>query len=126
LNFRNAWTAEEWNDTPGGIDLPPAPSANQNDVEALLAGPQGKVFRLVLTSLAVWEPGTQARIVATVPDGGGVVQRELGTVESVGLRRHMEVWHQLRGGTAMGRVYFNDANGPRVVPLVNITTLTRE
>jgi hypothetical protein len=126
LNFRNAWTAEEWNDTPGGIDLPPAPSANHNEVEALLAGPQGKVFRLVLTSLASWVPGTQARIVTTLPNGAGGIQRELGTVESVHLRPHMEVWHQLRGGTAMGRVYFNDANGPRVVPLVNITTLTRE
>lgn len=126
LNFRNAWTAEEWNDTPGGVDLPPAPSANQNEVEVLLAGPQGKVFRLVLTSIASWRPGTQARIVATSPNGAGGIQRELGSVESVNLRPHMEVWHQLRGGTAMGRVYFNDANGPRVVPLVNITTLTRD
>jgi hypothetical protein len=122
LNFRNAWTAEEWNDTPGGVDLPPAPTANQNEIEALLAGPQGKVFRLVLRHIADWEPGTQASIIAATRDG----QRELGSIESVNLRQHMEVWHQLRGGTAMGRVYINDASGPRVVPLVNITTLTRE
>jgi len=122
LNFRNAWTAEEWNDTPGGVDLPPAPSANHNELEALLAGPQGKVFRLVITSIADWKPDAQARIMVTTPNG----ERELGTVESVYLGPHMEVWHQLRGGTAMGRVYFNDTNGPRVIPLVNITTLTRE
>jgi hypothetical protein len=127
LNFRNAWTAEEWNDTPGGVDLPPAQGAMKNEVEALLAGPQGKVFRLALTHISEWKRGMTARIIATsTSEAGDVQQRELGAIESVNLGSHMEVWHQLRGGTAMGRVYFDDASGPRVIPLVNITTLTRD
>lgn len=125
LNFRNAWTAEEWNDPPGGVDLPPARGARLNEMEALLAGPQGRVFLLRITDVAAWAPGTTARIIATsTNENERVGGRELGCIDSVKLNRHMEVWHQLRGGTAMGRVYFDDATNPRVVPLVNITTLT--
>jgi hypothetical protein len=127
MNYRNAWTAEEWNDIPGGPDLPPARSASANELEALIAGPRGKVFRLVLRNLADWTGGVTARLVVDAEaKASSAPPEDLGCVESVDLRPHVEVWQQLRTGTVMGRVLFDDANGRRVVPLVNITTLTRD
>jgi hypothetical protein len=126
LNFRNAWTAEEWNDIPGGPDLPPAPGASKPGMEALVAGPQGKVFRLALPNVAQLPAGMHARIVVEARAGEPPGPGEVGTLESVELRPHMEVWHQLRNGAVIGRVLFEDASGPRVVPLVNITSLTRD
>lgn len=120
LNYRNCWTAEEWNDVPGGEDLPAAPGASADNFEALLAGPQGKVFHVKLRNLRAWQLDTT--IPLTLGANGSALNG--GSVTAVAMRRQPEAWNQLRNGTVMGRVTFNDAGAERIVPLVNITSLT--
>jgi hypothetical protein len=122
FSFRNAWTAEEWNDI-GAEDLPPHPSADAAELEVMLAGPRGKVFHLKLVleteGKDLWPPGKAEQL----PNGG--------FIESLDLRHEMEIWNQLRNGTVAGRVlsYRKAAreNKPpadaEYVPLVNITSL---
>lgn len=119
LNFRNAWTAEEWIDLPGGVNLPPTPGTNATSFEALLAGPRGKVFRVHIDAVDKWTPGSRA-----VASGDSDPASKC-TVQCVDLREQSEIWSQLRNGAVIGRVLYRDeADGARVVPLVNITTLT--
>jgi hypothetical protein len=113
FTHRNAWTAEEWNDL-DDEDLPPAPTADDPRLEAVLAGPRGAVFHLNLDLTSDWTPGD------VVPIGDG-----LGTIEQVDLRHEMEIWNQLRNGLVAGSALRTGGTGkPRVVPLVNITSLT--
>jgi hypothetical protein len=118
LEFVNAWTAEEWTDEPGGADLPAAPDVDNTEFEALLAGPRGKVFLVRLSGLDNW------------PEDSALERKEDGhafEAKCLDLRDNPEVWHQLRNGTVAGRVKLREArNGAtaRVVPLVNISTLT--
>ncbi len=112
FTHRNAWTAEEWNDL-DDEDLPPAPSADNPRLEAVLAGPRGAAFHLNLDLTRDWTPGK------VVPIGDG-----LGTIEQVDLRHEMEIWNQLRNGLVAGSALrTGGAEKPRVIPLVNITSL---
>lgn len=121
LSFRNAWTAEEWNDI-GAEDLPPHPSADDDKLEVLIAGPRGKVFylkvKLEQNNEDAWAPGHR---VAFAPDS---------FVESLNLRHEVEVWSQLRNGLVGGRVLSRrkasldgvPIDKAEFVPLVNITS----
>lgn len=131
LNYRNAWTAEEWNDIPDGPDLPPAKNVDVDAVEMLVAGPRGLVFHIDLRNLRRWEPGRNARLVVdgiAEPDVANATESPFdgGSVTCVDLAPQTEVWQQLRGGCVMGRALYDDGGERRVVPLVNITTLTPE
>jgi len=100
LNFRNAWTAAEWNDDPGG----PTERGiwGTPDFEVLVAGPRGSVY-------LVRKVGNAAPVVSPVD-----------------LRFEGEIWTQLRSGLVAGRVkYYRypDTPGGKVVPLVNVTAL---
>lgn len=118
INFRNAWTAEEWSDF-GTVDLPPAPAADDERFEVLLAGPRGKVFQLVVNIADgpkdLWTLGQKVTI------GAG---DNLGTIQSVDLRYEMETWNHLRNGCVVGRVLSHRSN--KCIPLVNITSLTSD
>jgi hypothetical protein len=114
LNYRNPWIAEEWNDRPGGEDLPPATGHDSKRVEVLLAGPRGRVFRVEIDGLDQWQ--AYDSVEGKVEDAPSAQVR----VECVDLKRQVEVWRQLRNGSVMARVRVDD----ETVPLVNITTLT--
>ncbi|HET9956016.1 MAG TPA: hypothetical protein VFQ61_16030 [Polyangiaceae bacterium] len=119
LDSPNLWTVEEWNDGPGGPDYPTP--QHPNEFEALVAGPRGAVFRLKITNVDAWRPGTQP-----LPNG-------LGEIEAVDLANESEIWGQLRNGCIAGRALFQDTSTnkrenkhrpqKRVIPLVNITAL---
>jgi hypothetical protein len=114
INFRNAWTAEEWTDLSDN-DIPGAPSANNPEFETLIAGPRGTVFHLeVKLNGATWTPDE----VITIKAADGT---PLGSITQLDLRYEMEIWNQLRNGTLLGRVLRRTSQTP--VPLVNITTL---
>ncbi|MEO8180351.1 MAG: hypothetical protein ABI895_16055 [Deltaproteobacteria bacterium] len=123
LNFRNAWTAEEWNDTPGGENLAPAPGVDDREFEALLAGPRGKVFRVRFSGIEDWEVGDLAAV-APLRESGEPPTAASCEIECIDLGAQVEVWQQLRNGCAMGRVAYEEDKEKRIVPLVNITTLT--
>ncbi len=126
LNYRNAWTAEEWNEVPDGPDLPPARHVDDDEVEMLIGGPRGLVFHIELEGLRQWTPGERFRLVREsdhTSDQKIATGAERGTVTCVDLSMQTEVWQQLRNGGLMGRVLFDDDGMKRVVPLVNITTL---
>lgn len=115
LNYRNAWTAEEWTDI-GGIDLPPAPSADDDYFETLIAGPRGMVFHLeVQLKDVTWQPDERLEFSD---------KQQLGAITQVDLRYEMEIWNQLRNGTLFGRVLRRKSQTP--VPLVNITALLED
>lgn len=122
LNYRNAWTAEEWNDVPDGPDLPPTRSVDATTLDVLIAGPRGLVFRLDLRNLNGWTLGDPVRL--SIQKGADTL--EAGSVTCIDLSLQMEIWQQLRNGCVAGRVLFDDEGTKRVVPLVNITTLTPE
>lgn len=116
LQNPNLWTVEEWNDGPDGPNFPTPP--HPNGFEVLIAGPRGKVFRLLITDLDRWKNETQPFT--------------YGEVEDVSLKHEPEIWQQLRNGCIAGRVQLNELSHelkqkgsakPRVVPLVNITAL---
>lgn len=121
LNFRNPWTAEEWNQL-GGLDLPADPLVGAKGFDVLLAGPQGKVFHLVLKLEDGQTDLWKAKPCKQIADGAG-------HIECIDLRFQAEIWNQLRNGCVAGRVLLDDrfgrhpGEGRRVVPLVNITTL---
>jgi len=116
LNFRNAWTAEEWSDF-DTKDLPPAPSADDAGFEVLLAGPRGKVFQLQVNiahdDIELWQTGTRVAI------GEGH-----GWIEAIDLRYEMEIWNQLRNGCVAGRAHSHQSK--KSIPLVNLTSLVEE
>jgi hypothetical protein len=121
LNYRNAWTAEEWSDVPDGPDLPPTRNVDATTMEVLLAGPRGLVFRLNLFNLDEVVPGD--RIPLTLDRESPV---EAGSLTCIDLAPQMEIWQQLRSGCVMGRVLFDSDGTKRVVPLINITSLLPE
>lgn len=126
FTHRNAWTAEEWNDI-GGVDLPPAPSADDPEFEVLIAGPRGKVFLLRVnleeSERELWKIGQCEEFSGS-----------RGSIECLDLRHETETWHQLRNGTVVGRVLsYRKAQRDgkplelsQTVPLVNITSLIPE
>lgn len=130
LEYRNAWIAEEWTDI-GGVDLPPAPSADDKRFEVLIAGPRGAVFELVVElDETMWPIGqkcafqTEAEVVAA--KGGGSTPYSRGSLTNLDLRYEMEIWNQLRNGAVYGRVSrrHRPKTKPRAPqPLVNITSL---
>ncbi|MFZ5894977.1 MAG: hypothetical protein ACOY0T_28210 [Myxococcota bacterium] len=123
LSFRNAWTAEEWNEI-GADDLEPHPSADDEKLELLLAGPRGKVFYVKLdlerAGQDLWPCGR-----------GTLLENGSGYIESLNLRFEVEIWNQLRNGVVAGRVMSQrkaalDGKLPEdvdYVPLVNVTSL---
>jgi len=118
----NPWTAEEW-DAPRAEDLEAAPGANATEAEVLLAMPRGIVLRLKASNLQALDGVTKATRVNVVGDG---VQYE---IEPVELKREPEIWNQLRNGTIAGRALYRALQGAaprqaRVLPLVNVTSLT--
>lgn len=116
LNFRNAWTAEEWSDF-DTVDLPPAPSVDDDHFEVLLAGPRGMVFRLRVNVANeqgdLWKPGE--------PQDIGDQQ---GRIWALDLRHEMEIWNQLRNGCVAGSALHYQTN--QRIPLVNVTSLVEE
>lgn len=118
LNYHNAWTSDPWNGAQGSVQLPTAPGAHDTSVEALLAGPRGKVWRLRFDSIDDWPLGERL-----VFDIAGVDKPGALEVESVDLQSQGEIWNQLRNGCAMGRAMFEDGASGRVLPLLNVTTL---
>jgi len=129
LSFRNAWTAEEWNDfLPESLDA--APSADNENFEVLLAGPRGMVFHVKLeladNDQPLWQPGESAKV-----DAGGTTK---GSVRCLNMRHEMEIWNQLRNGCVAGRAISYTSGDSTVIPngaptslkplpLVNVTSL---
>jgi len=112
LDVPNLWSIEEWDDGPGGQDLP-TPD-HPTGMEFLLALPQGRVLRLNLKDLASWPKG---RIdVKTL----GSDKIELTDVD---LRYESELWSQLRNGTIAGRVTVGSNEQRKTLPMVNLTAL---
>lgn len=105
------WTAEEWDDGPGGVDFETL--EHPTTYEVLLAVSYGRVLRVRVDCLDRWRPGVVSKL-----DNG------LGEVEAIELGSEMEVWSQLRNGVVAGTVAVR-AGGPakRVIPLVNLTAL---
>lgn len=119
----NAWTAEEW-DAPRAPDLGAAAGANATEAEVLLALPRGIVLRLKASKLDALD--TVAKPDAVQVNGNGVTYE----IEPVQLKREPEIWNQLRNGTIAGRALYRalqgGTGGQRVLPLVNVTSLTPE
>jgi hypothetical protein len=124
FSFRNAWTAEEWNDI-APEDLPPHPSADDSAFEVLLAAPRGKVFylRLKLEN----DQGEDSW-----PSGKSIsLSKGEGSLESLNLRHEVEIWNQLRNGVVAGRVMSRrkavldgrSLEDVEYVPIVNVTSL---
>lgn len=116
LNFVNAWTAEEWNSIPDGVELEAAPTADATEFDLLIGAPLGKVLHLKVRQLDRWE-GKRARFDFGKHCG-------YGSIESIDLRFESEVWNQLRNGVVAGRVLLRDTATP--LPLVNVTSLMLE
>ena len=123
FDIPNLWTVEEWSDGPGGANF--ESPQHPDELEVLLAGPQGKVFRLKLRELHKWERGQEVQL-----EGGR------GEVESVDLGLESEIWQQLRNGCVAGQASYEGCGheahrheahkkgtGRRSIPLVNITAL---
>lgn len=106
VRIRNPWTTARLNNEPNAAPDPfdrPLPDEDRNDdFEVLLAGPGGKVY------------------CAEKRDGKTPSIKEL-----TDLGREGDIWHELRGGLVAGTVKCFQLEG-RVLPLVNITSLTRE
>lgn len=111
LNYTTPWTAEEWNDRPGGFD---AEGYSRPDVfSVLIASPAGKVYYLEKKKA-----------------GGNTIEYEDEhfLFREVDLRLESDVWAALRNGCVAGTaIYEAKAAATRrekVVPLVNIDSLT--
>jgi hypothetical protein len=117
LNYTTTWTADEWNDRPGGPDGPDAEAYVRPDSFSLLiASPAGKVYYLEKKV-----GPDQQHIPVGVP--GSYEFRE------VDLRYEAEIWTQLRNGCVIGSAMFEKRPGAgsrkeKIVPLVNIDSLT--
>lgn len=113
LEYTTPWTAEEWNDRPGGYDA--AGFVRPDSFSLLIASPAGKVYYL--------ERKADADGVGIPLDQGGF------TFSEIDLCHEPEVWTLLRNGCVVGRaLYDGKANASsgrdKVVPLVNIDSLT--
>jgi len=100
LNYVNPWTAAALSD--GGPRVLEDERWTDESFELLIAGPRGKVYHL-------------AKGLESAP-----------TVREVDLDGEVEVWAQLRNGLVAGSVEYRrpPGEGPRVVPVVNVTSLT--
>jgi hypothetical protein len=115
FNYHTPWTAEEWNDSPGGFDAPGR--VGEDRFSLLVASPSGKVYYLEKKL----RPGAQRP--AVNHDDQDFTFRE------IELRGETEIWAQLRSGCVAGRAIYEGAPGARhrsekVVPLVNIDSLS--
>lgn len=119
LNYKTAWTAEEWNDPPGGYDADG--QVGPDSFSLLIGSPAGKVYFLEKKE----SDGS-----CLVP-GRDYIFREVAPDE---LRYESEVWAELRSGCVVGTVSFENAavykketdrrlSRPKIVPLVNIDSL---
>lgn len=100
LRAHNPWVSAAWNDS--AIADAPA-SAEADEFEVLIAGPAGKVYHV------------QKHADAEQP-----------SVRRVDMSGESEIWSQLRNGCIAGAAEYthHPAREPRVVPLVNVTSLT--
>jgi hypothetical protein len=115
LNYDTAWTAEEWNDSPGGFNAPGR--VGDDRFSLLVASPAGKVYYLEKKLPA----GSQRPVVNH--DDQDFIFKE------IDLRGETEIWAQLRSGCVAGRAVFESAPGAKrrqdkVIPLVNIDSLS--
>jgi len=108
LNYVNAWTSEEWSDSPGGFDA--QGRIGKDEFSVLIASPAGKVYYLQ-------KGGTISKTVAPILSGAGFMLRE------VDLGKEPEIWSLLRSGCVVGRALYDSEEGKRVVPVVNIDSL---
>jgi hypothetical protein len=108
LNYRNAYTSEEWF-APGAPEKD-APVFSE-EFELVVAGPKGRIYHLHVKNEAPTDGGDSER----EPDQEIRCVR----VPRETLITEMDVWGQLRNGTVVGRVVFQN----RVVPLVNVTSI---
>jgi hypothetical protein len=99
LIYRNAYTAEEWFSA-GAIETR-APTIPEN-FDLLVAGPKGRIYLMQVTE-----------------DGDACTCRKL---EVDDLKNETDLWDQLRNGTVLGRVLFEN----RIVPMVNVTSVQHE
>lgn len=114
LSYVTAWTAEEYNDPPGGFDAPGG--LGEDTFSVLIASPGGKVYYLEKKA------------------GTGSIQHDSDDfcLREVDLSKETEIWAQLRGGLVAGRARYcgkhqdqlEHAPEDDVVPLVNIESLT--
>jgi hypothetical protein len=128
LNFRNAWTAEEWSQV-DGLNLLPSPTVDAEAFDVLLAGPQGRVFwahiELGKRDTQSWKLGERRQLLDENGKSGGFV-------ECLDLRYQSEIWNQLRNGCVLGRALLEqrftraETAKKQIVPLVNVTTLMPE
>lgn len=114
LNYETAWTAEEWNDAPGGFDAPGR--VGDDRFSLLVASPAGKVYYL--------EKKAQGEKPAAIDHSDDDF-----TFKEIDLRGETEIWAQLRSGCVAGRALYERAPGvsrrsEKVVPLVNIESLS--
>lgn len=111
LNYGNAWTSEEWSDSPGGYDA--QGRVGKDEFSLLIASPAGKVYFLEKRA----DPNA-------APGGGEAIVAEKGfVIREIDLGRETEVWSLLRGGCVVGRALCGLPEGEKVVPVVNIDSL---
>lgn len=97
LEYQNPWTAQEWSQAPSARPKLVVPDC---EFRMLVAAPDGKVYLLEKQA------------------GSGTPSVRLAD------QSNLEVWSQLRNGTVVGRVLYEDQKAPReIVPLVNMTSL---
>lgn len=114
LNYETAWTAEEWNDSPGGFDAPGR--VGEDKFSLMVASPAGKVYYLEKKLC-----GAAKRVPINHDDQDF-------TFKEIDLRGEAEIWTQLRSGCVAGRAVYEGAPGAtlrsqKVIPLVNIESL---
>jgi len=104
LRLRTPWTAAEWSEEEGDAL---EPRWGKNRMEALLAGPQGRVVHVAVR----WDDAGTCKANAQL----------------VPLAQNPEIWFQLRNGLIAGRVGYPpaaDGGKAQTIPLVNVTSLT--
>lgn len=115
LNYDTPWTAEEWNDAPGGFDAPGR--IGKDEFCLLVASPAGKVYYLEK------KLSSGAQRPAVSHDNADF------TFKEIDLQGESEIWAQLRSGCVAGRAVYERAPGAKrrnekVIPLVNIDSLS--
>ena len=115
LNYDTAWTAEEWNDSPGGFDAPGR--VGEDRFSLLIASPAGNVYYL------------EKKLPERSPRPAVSHENQDFTFKEIDLRGETEIWAQLRSGCVAGRALYERAPGAKlrkekVIPLVNIESLS--
>jgi hypothetical protein len=114
LDYTTPWTAEEWNDRPGGYDA--VGYARPDCFSLLIASPAGKVYYLEK------KVGPKHEHIPVQKEGSFIFHE-------VEMRLESEIWMQLRNGCVVGNVIYEkkptaSSRREKVVPLVNIDSLT--